>query len=286
MSARIIDGKAVAERIREEVAADVADLVARHGRAPGLATVLVGDDPASAIYIGHKQRDAQQAGIDARDHRLGAASAREEVVALLTGLNADPAVDGILLQLPVPGHLDGDELTELIDPSKDVDGLTAHNAGLLAQGRPGLVPATPQGVMELLDAYDVPLAGAEAVVIGRSKLVGRPSASLLLARNATVTTCHSRTRDLAAHVARADVVVAAVGVLGLERGMWVAPGATVIDVGMNRAEEGLAGDVEFAVAAERAGHITPVPGGVGPMTRACLLRNTVQAARAHAAAVA
>ena len=286
MSARIIDGKAVAERIREEVAADVADFVARHGRAPGLATVLVGDDPASAIYIGHKQRDAQQAGIDARDHRLGAASAREEVVALLTGLNADPAVDGILLQLPVPGHLDGDELTELIDPSKDVDGLTAHNAGLLAQGRPGLVPATPQGVMELLDAYDVPLAGAEAVVIGRSKLVGRPSASLLLARNATVTTCHSRTRDLAAHVARADVVVAAVGVLGLVRGTWVTPGATVIDVGMNRAEEGLAGDVEFAVAAERAGHITPVPGGVGPMTRACLLRNTVQAARAHAAAVA
>jgi len=286
VSARIIDGKAVAERIREEVAADVADLVARHGRAPGLATVLVGDDPASAIYIGHKQRDAQQAGIDARDHRLGAASAREEVVALLTGLNADPAVDGILLQLPVPGHLDGDELTELIDPSKDVDGLTAHNAGLLAQGRPGLVPATPQGVMELLDAYDVPLAGAEAVVIGRSKLVGRPSASLLLARNATVTTCHSRTRDLAAHVARADVVVAAVGVLGLVRGTWVAPGATVIDVGMNRAEEGLAGDVEFAVAAERAGHITPVPGGVGPMTRACLLRNTVQAARAHAPAVA
>ncbi|HLM50377.1 MAG TPA: bifunctional 5,10-methylenetetrahydrofolate dehydrogenase/5,10-methenyltetrahydrofolate cyclohydrolase [Solirubrobacteraceae bacterium] len=286
MSARIIDGKAVAERIREEVAADVADFVARHGRAPGLATVLVGDDPASAIYIGHKQRDAQQAGIDARDHRLGAASAREEVVALLTGLNADPAVDGILLQLPVPGHLDGDELTELIDPSKDVDGLTAHNAGLLAQGRPGLVPATPQGVMELLDAYDVPLAGAEAVVIGRSKLVGRPSASLLLARNATVTSCHSRTRDLAAHVARADVVVAAVGVLGLVRGTWVTPGATVIDVGMNRAEEGLAGDVEFAVAAERAGHITPVPGGVGPMTRACLLRNTVQAARAHAAAVA
>jgi len=195
-------------------------------------------------------------------------------------------VDGILLQLPVPGHLDGDELTELIDPSKDVDGLTAHNAGLLAQGRPGLVPATPQGVMELLDAYDVPLAGAEAVVIGRSKLVGRPSASLLLARNATVTTCHSRTRDLAAHVARADVVVAAVGVLALVRGTWVAPGATVIDVGMNRAEEGLAGDVEFAVAAERAGHITPVPGGVGPMTRACLLRNTVQAARAHAPAVA
>ena len=286
MSGRIIDGKAVAERIREEVAADVADFVARHGRAPGLATVLVGDDPASAIYIGHKQRDAQQAGIDARDHRLGAASAREEVVALLTGLNADPAVDGILLQLPVPGHLDGDELTELIDPSKDVDGLTAHNAGLLAQGRPGLVPATPRGVMELLDAYDVPLAGAEAVVIGRSKLVGRPSASLLLARNATVTSCHSRTRDLAAHVARADVVVAAVGVLGLVRGTWVTPGATVIDVGMNRAEEGLAGDVEFAVAAERAGHITPVPGGVGPMTRACLLRNTVQAARAHAAAVA
>ncbi len=280
--ATIIDGKAVAARVREEVAAGVAELVAETGAPPGLATVLVGDDPASDIYVSNKQKACREVGIDGRDHRLPADASQEEVADLLASLGDDPAVSGILLQLPVPDHLDGDALTARIDPAKDVDGLTPISAGRLAQGRPGLRPCTPSGVIELLDAYDVPLEGAEAVVVGRSLLVGRPLAFLLLERNATVTMCHSRTRDLPSVCARADVLVAAVGSPRLLGADAVKPGAAVIDVGLNRLEDGLAGDVDFEAAAERAGLISPVPGGVGPMTVACLLRNTLLAARALA----
>jgi methylenetetrahydrofolate dehydrogenase (NADP+) / methenyltetrahydrofolate cyclohydrolase len=283
--ATIIDGKAVAARVRAEVAAGVSALVAETGAPPGLATVLVGEDPASAIYIANKQKASAEVGIEGRDHRLAADVSQDEVAELLGSLNEDPAVSGILLQLPVPAHLDGDALTALIDPGKDVDGLTPLSAGALAQGRPGLRPCTPSGVIELLDAYDVSLEGAEAVVVGRSLLVGRPLVFLLLERNATVTVCHSRTRELPAVCARADVLVAAVGSPRLLGADAVRPGAAVIDVGINRLEDGLVGDVDFEAASQRAGLITPVPGGVGPMTIACLLRNTLQAARAaHAAA--
>ena len=283
MAATVIDGRAVAARIREGVAADVAAFAAETGAPPGLATVLVGDDPASAVYIAGKQKACAEVGMAAFDHRLPSDAPEEEVVELLERLNADPAVSGILLQLPVPDHLDGDALTPLIDPAKDVDGLTPHSAGLLAQGLPGLRSCTPAGVIELLDSYGVELEGAEAVVVGRSKLVGRPLAQLLLLRDATVTVCHSRTRDLPAVCARADVLVAAVGVAGMVTADFVKPGATVIDVGITRGPDGLAGDVEFEGAAERAGLITPVPGGVGPMTIAMLLRNTLTAARTQAA---
>jgi len=283
MSATIIDGKAVAARVRADVAEGVQAYSLQAGRPPALATVLVGDDPASEIYIANKHRAAEQVGIASTDHRLPADTARDDLVALLQGLGADADVSGILLQLPLPDHLDPDEMVDLIPASKDVDGLTAVSAGRLAQGRPGLRPCTPQGIVELLDAYDVALQGAEAVVVGRSLLVGRPVAGLLLERHATVTIAHSRTRDLDAVCARADVLVAAVGVARLVRGDWVKPGAAVIDVGINRLEDGLAGDVDFDAARERAGFITPVPGGVGPMTIAFLLRNTLHAARVTAA---
>ena len=283
MSATIIDGKAVAARVRADVAEGVQAYSLQAGRPPALATVLVGDDPASEIYIANKHRAAEQVGIASTDHRLPADTARDDLVALLQGLGADADVSGILLQLPLPDHLDPDEMVDLIPASKDVDGLTAVSAGRLAQGRPGLRPCTPQGIVELLDAYDVALQGAEAVVVGRSLLVGRPVAGLLLQRHATVTIAHSRTRDLGAICARADVLVAAVGVARLVRGDWVKPGAAVIDVGINRLEDGLAGDVDFDAARERAGFITPVPGGVGPMTIAFLLRNTLHAARVTAA---
>jgi methylenetetrahydrofolate dehydrogenase (NADP+)/methenyltetrahydrofolate cyclohydrolase len=283
VSATIIDGKAVAARVRAEVAEGVEAYAAEVGRPPALATVLVGDDPASQIYIANKHRAAEQVGIASTDHRLPVDTTRDDLVALLAGLAADPDVSGILLQLPLPDHLDPDEMVDLIPASKDVDGLTAVSAGRLVQGRPGLRPCTPQGIVELLDAYDVALEGADAVVIGRSLLVGRPVAGLLLQRHATVTMAHSRTRDLGAVCARADVLVAAVGVPRLVQGDWVKPGAAVIDVGINRLEDGLAGDVDFDAARERAGVITPVPGGVGPMTIACLLRNTLHAARVTAA---
>jgi methylenetetrahydrofolate dehydrogenase (NADP+)/methenyltetrahydrofolate cyclohydrolase len=265
--------------VRGEVARDVEAFVAEHGRRPGLATVLVGADPASAVYVGAKQKACREVGIEGFDHRLAADAPREEVVALLARLNADPAVSAILCQLPVPAHLDGVELTGLIDAAKDVDGLTAQSAGLLALGRDGLRPCTPAGVMELLREAGTPLQGAEAVVIGRSNLFGKPMGQLLLAADATVTLCHSRTRDLAGVCRRADVLVAAVGRAEMVRADWVRPGATVIDVGMNRTDERLVGDVAFAEVAEVAGAITPVPGGVGPMTIAHLLRNTLQAAR-------
>ncbi|MFL5890211.1 MAG: bifunctional 5,10-methylenetetrahydrofolate dehydrogenase/5,10-methenyltetrahydrofolate cyclohydrolase [Solirubrobacteraceae bacterium] len=283
MTATIIDGKAVAARVRAAVAEGVEAYAAEAGRPPALATVLVGDDPASQIYIANKHRAAEQVGIATTDHRLPADTTRDDLVAVLAGLAADPDVSGILLQLPLPDHLDPDEMVDLIPASKDVDGLTAVSAGRLVQGRPGLRPCTPQGIIELLDAYDVALEGAEAVVVGRSRLVGRPVAGLLLQRHATVTMAHSRTRDLGAVCARADVLVAAVGVARLVQGDWIKSGAAVIDVGINRLEDGLAGDVEFDAARKRAGVITPVPGGVGPMTIACLLRNTLHAARVTAA---
>jgi methylenetetrahydrofolate dehydrogenase (NADP+)/methenyltetrahydrofolate cyclohydrolase len=274
--ATVIDGKAIAAEVRREVARQVAAMDVK----PGLATVLVGDDPASAIYVANKQKACREVGIEPIDHRPPRDATQGQVAALIAELNADPAVSGILLQLPVPPQLDGPALTGLIDPAKDVDGLTPLSAGRLAQGRPGLRPCTPSGVIELLDRHDVALEGAEAVVVGRSILVGKPLAQLLLERNATVTIAHSRTAALEAVCARADVLVAAVGVPRLIGAGHVKPGAAVIDVGMNRLEDGLAGDVDFDAVVERAGLITPVPGGVGPMTIAMLLRNTVLAAQA------
>ncbi len=286
MAAKLIDGKAIAARVRAEVAEEVAAFAAAHGRPPGLATVLVGDDPASAVYVGGKQRSSAEVGMVPVDRRFPADAGAELVEAEIEALNEDPAVSGILVQLPVPAHLDGRALTDRVRPEKDVDGLTTINAGLLALGAPGLVGATPLGVMVLLEEAGVELEGAEAVVVGRSNLFGKPMAQLLLAANATVTTCHSRTRGLAGVCSRADVLIAAIGrprMLGAEH---VKPGAVVIDVGMNRIspeeahnKSGLVGDVDHAAVAEIASAITPVPGGVGPMTIAMLLRNTLQAAR-------
>jgi methylenetetrahydrofolate dehydrogenase (NADP+)/methenyltetrahydrofolate cyclohydrolase len=289
MSATIIDGRAIAARVRAQVAEDVRAFVERTGRTPGLATVLVGEDPGSAVYVGGKQRACAEVGMTPFDQRLPADATHEEVASLLGELNADPAVSGVLLQLPVPAHLDGPALTGLIDPAKDVDGLTPVNTGLLALGRPGLRPCTPLGVMELLASVEAPLEGAEAVVVGRSNLFGKPMAQLLLEANATVTVCHSRTRDLAAVCSRADVLIAAVGRPRLIAREYVKPGAVVIDVGMNRLtpeqagnSSGLVGDVDYAAVCEVASAITPVPGGVGPMTVALLLRNTLAAARLQA----
>ncbi len=282
MSAAVIDGSAIAAQVRAEVAAEVEAWVAAGHPAPGLATVLVGDDPASGIYVANKQKATAEVGMRGFDHRLPADAGHAEVEAVLRELNADPAVSGILLQLPTPPQVDGPALTTLIDPAKDVDGLTPVSAGLLAQGKPGLRPCTPSGCMELLRRHDVALEGAEAVVVGRSDLVGKPVAQLLLAANATVTVCHSRTRDLPDVCRRADVLVAAVGRAEMVRGDWVKPGAAVVDVGINRTDDGLKGDVAFAEAAERAALITPVPRGVGPMTIAMLLRNTLEAAKAAA----
>jgi methylenetetrahydrofolate dehydrogenase (NADP+)/methenyltetrahydrofolate cyclohydrolase len=278
--AELIDGKAIAQAVRDGVRDEVAAWVAAGNEPPGLATILVGDDPGSAIYVNGKQRASAEVGIRGFDHRLPQDASHGEVAKLLDELNEDPAVSGILLQLPTPPQVDGAVLSERIRPSKDVDGLTPVSAGLLSKGRPGLRPCTPAGVMELLRRHDVGLEGAEAVVVGRSDLVGKPLSALLLAANATVTMCHSRTRDLPAVCRRADVLVAAVGVPELVRGDWVKEGAVVIDVGINRTDEGLKGDVEFAGASERARLITPVPGGVGPMTVAMLLRNTITAAKA------
>jgi methylenetetrahydrofolate dehydrogenase (NADP+) / methenyltetrahydrofolate cyclohydrolase len=279
MAATVIDGRAVAARVRAQVGEDVKAFVDEHGRPPGLATVLIGDDPASAIYVGGKQKAGAEAGIAGFDHRLPADASRDEAIALIDRLNKDPEVSGIICQLPVPDHLDGVELTGLVDPAKDVDGLTPISAGLLALGRPGLRPCTPVGVMLLLEEAGTQLEGAEAVVIGRSNLFGKPMAQLLLGANATVTICHSRTRDLPSVARRADVLIAAVGRDRMVKGDWIKPGATVIDIGTNRSDEGLHGDVDFDAAVEVAGAITPVPGGVGPMTIACLLANTVRAAR-------
>jgi methylenetetrahydrofolate dehydrogenase (NADP+) / methenyltetrahydrofolate cyclohydrolase len=275
MTARIIDGKAIAAAMRAKLAERVAALPF----SAGLAVVLVGDDPASAVYVRSKDRAAQAAGIAVRTIRLPADTAEEELLTRIARLNADPAVDGILVQLPLPGHIATQAVIEAIDPDKDVDGFHPLNVGRLASGHPGLVPCTPLGVMRLLSAAGVALDGARVLVLGRSTIVGRPMAALLLAANTTLTIAHSRTRDLIAECRRAEVLVAATGRAEMVRGDWIAPGAVVIDVGVNRLADGrLVGDVAFAEALQVAGAITPVPGGVGPMTIACLLENTVAAA--------
>lgn len=276
MSATVIDGKAVAAAVRARVKA----AIEAERLTPGLATILVGDDPASAVYVRMKREDCAQVGIESFHHEPGGDVAREDLAALIAELNGDPRVHGILLQLPLPDHLDDAEMTALIDPAKDVDGLTPTNAGLLMHGREALVACTPVGVMELLAHGGVELSGARAVVVGRSQLVGKPLAQLLLAANATVTHCHSRTRDLADECRRADVIVAAAGQRDLITYDMVGEGAVVIDIGTNRDDEGKpTGDVDFEAVSQVAGAITPVPGGVGPMTRAMLLENTLGAAR-------
>jgi len=269
----MMDGRALAERIRGEVAVEVAEL----GHV-GLATILVGDDPASDVYITSKHRVATEAGIDARDVRLPAETSEDDVLALVHELNEDDAVDGILVQLPLPAHMDETRVTYAVAPQKDVDGFHPVNAGNLYLGTPLHVPATPAGCMELLDAYDVDPRGAAAVVVGRSEIVGRPVAMLLLQAHATVTICHSRTADLAAETLRADILVAAVGVPGIVTPEMVKPGATVLDVGLTRTDEGIRGDVDRSVA-DVARRLTPMPGGTGPMTIAMLLRSAVKAAR-------
>jgi methylenetetrahydrofolate dehydrogenase (NADP+)/methenyltetrahydrofolate cyclohydrolase len=275
----IIDGRKVAQEVRDRVKREVEEFIASGGPQPGLATILVGDDPASQIYIRNKHEKSREAGMTSFNHVLPADTPQDEVADLIQQLNDDSSVHGILLQLPAPPQIDDDAMTALIDPLKDVDGLTPVSAGLLVGGRPGMVPATPAGCMELLRASDTPLQGAEAVVIGRSNLVGKPIAALLLAANATVTQCHSRTRDLAEHTRRADILVAAVGVPEMITGDMVREGVTVIDVGVNRTDDGLKGDVHFDSVEPRARAITPVPGGVGQMTIAMLLQNTLTAAR-------
>lgn len=284
-SAKVIDGKAVAAAVRAEISDGVDAFVAAYGRAPALATILVGDDPASDTYVSNKHKACAEVGIMGEDHRLPATTTSAELVELLTSLNARAEIDGILLQLPLPDGLDPDEMTELIDPAKDVDGLTVVNAGRTVQSRDALVPCTPSGVMRLLAHVGVPLEGAEVVVVGRSNLVGKPVAALLLAENATVTICHSRTRDLGEVCRRADVLIACVGSPGLITGDMVKPGAVVIDVGTTRGPDGLRGDVVFDEALKVASAISPVPGGVGPMTIACLLANTLKAAQARAAVI-
>jgi methylenetetrahydrofolate dehydrogenase (NADP+)/methenyltetrahydrofolate cyclohydrolase len=280
VGATVIDGKAVAAEVRARVATSVKEFAgANGGRVPGLATVLVGDDPASQIYIVNKRRQVEEVGMRSVHHGMDASVDQEELLGLVADLNADDEVDGILVQLPLPAGIDQDAVIAAIDPRKDVDGLTAPSAGLLAQGRPGLVPCTAQGVIELLRHTGIELEGAEAVVVGRSILVGRPLAGLLLNAHATVTVCHSRTRDPAGVCRRGDILIAAVGSPRLVKADWVKPGAAVIDVGVNRTDDGVVGDVDFDAVLEVAGAITPVPGGVGPMTIAMLLQNTVSAAR-------
>ena len=275
MTARIIDGKAVAAALRATVAARVAPLP----YTPGLAVILVGNDPASAVYVRSKDRAAREAGIMAQTIRLPADTPQVLLLAEIARLNADPDIDGILVQLPLPPHIDTEGVIEAIDPAKDVDGFHPLNVGALALGQPGLVPCTPSGVMKLLEYAGVNLDGARALVLGRSTIVGRPLARLLLAADATVTVAHRRTRDLPAECRRAEVLIAATGRPEMVRGDWIGDGAVVIDVGINRLPDGrLVGDVAYAECAERAGAITPVPGGVGPMTIACLLENTVEAA--------
>jgi methylenetetrahydrofolate dehydrogenase (NADP+)/methenyltetrahydrofolate cyclohydrolase len=282
MSAEIIDGKAFAANLRARVGEAAAAFEVQAGRKAGLAVVLVGDDPASAVYVRSKGKATVAANMASFEHRLPADTSQDTLIALVRQLNADASVDGILVQLPLPRHLDEQAVVAAIDPNKDVDGLTPVSAGRLALGIDGLVPCTPLGSLMLLQDQIGDLSGLDAIVIGRSILVGKPMAALLTAANCTVTLAHSRTRDLAHHVSRADIVVAAVGRAGFVKGEWLKPGATVIDVGINRVEGTLVGDVAFDSAASVAGAITPVPGGVGPMTIACLLRNTLVAAYRNA----
>jgi methylenetetrahydrofolate dehydrogenase (NADP+)/methenyltetrahydrofolate cyclohydrolase len=280
MTAAIIDGAAVSSRVREEVAAGVADLVARGGPVPGLATVLVGSDPASQVYVRNKNQATERAGMRSFHHELAATTPQAELDALIGRLNDDPAVHGILIQSPLPAGLDEQRAFALVSPDKDVDGFHPWNVGQLALGRPGLRSCTPAGVMELLRDQGVELVGADAVVIGRSNIVGKPLSMMLLAEHCTVTVTHSRTRDLPAKARRADILVAAIGRPRFVTAGMVKPGAVVIDVGINRTDDGLVGDVDFAPVSEVASAITPVPGGVGPMTIAMLLRNTLEAASA------
>jgi methylenetetrahydrofolate dehydrogenase (NADP+)/methenyltetrahydrofolate cyclohydrolase len=281
MTAKIIDGKAFAARVRGEVAGHVARLKADHGITPGLAVVLVGEDPASEVYVRSKGKSTVEAGMNSYEHKLDAATSEADLLALIGKLNADPAVHGILVQLPLPKHLDSDLVINAIDPAKDVDGFHISNVGLLGTGQKSMVPCTPLGCLMMLRDHHGKLAGMEAVVVGRSNIVGKPMAQLLLGDSCTVTIAHSRTKDLGEVCRRADILVAAVGRPEMIPGDWVKPGATVIDVGINRIERGgktvLVGDVDFGSAAKVAGAITPVPGGVGPMTIACLLANTVTA---------
>jgi len=281
--ASILDGKATAVAVREEVAAGVEKLRAAGHPAPGLCVVLVGEDPASQVYVRNKDRAATQAGFEVSTLRLAAETSQGDLEAEIERLNVDPGVHGILVQLPLPKGLDSGSVLRRLDPTKDVDGLTATNVAALVTGSPGHVPCTPAGCIELLDRHGIALEGKRVTIVGRSMLVGKPLAQLALARNATVTVCHSRTADLAGECRRADVLVAAVGVARLIKGDWIQPGATVLDVGINRGEDGkLVGDVDFAEAVSVAGAITPVPGGVGPMTIAMLLKNTLSAAQAAA----
>ncbi len=281
MTAKIIDGKAFAARVRGEVAAHVARLKADRGITPGLAVVLVGEDPASEVYVRSKGKSTLEAGMNSYEHRLPAETSEAELLALIARLNADPAVNGILVQLPLPKHLNADLVINAIDPAKDVDGFHISNVGLLGTGQKVMVPCTPLGCLMMLRDHLGSLAGMEAVVVGRSNIVGKPMAQLLIGDSCTVTVAHSRTRDLGEVCRRADILVAAVGRPEMITGDWVKPGATVIDVGINRVERDgkarLVGDVDFASAAKVAGAITPVPGGVGPMTIACLLANTLTA---------
>ncbi|UQA56576.1 bifunctional methylenetetrahydrofolate dehydrogenase/methenyltetrahydrofolate cyclohydrolase FolD [Polyangium aurulentum] len=280
MTASLLDGKALAQKVRDEVRADVSRFVAEHGRPPGLDVVLVGEDAASVVYTRNKEKASNEVGMRGRLHRLPAETSEAELLARVAELCADETVDGILVQLPLPKQIREDRVIEAIDPDKDVDGFHPISAGRLATGKPGLVPCTPSGCMRLLAEAGVKLEGARAVVVGRSNIVGKPMAQLLLAANATVTMAHSRTKDLASVCREADVLVVAVGRARMVRGDWVKPGAVVIDVGMNRDEAGkLCGDVNTEEAREKASFITPVPGGVGPMTIAYLLENTVRAAR-------
>ncbi|WP_159996130.1 bifunctional methylenetetrahydrofolate dehydrogenase/methenyltetrahydrofolate cyclohydrolase FolD [Roseomonas sp. 18066] len=277
-TASIIDGKEVAAGLRARIAARVATLPFT----PGLRVVRVGDDPASGVYVRNKDKAAKQAGLDSATLQLPETTTEAELLAVVRQLNDDPAVDAILVQLPLPRQIRAETVLETIDPAKDVDGFHAVNAGRLATGQAGLVPCTPKGVMHLLAAAGTAIAGARAVVLGRSNIVGKPMAALLLAADATVTVVHSRTRDLASECRRAEILVAAVGRPEMVKGDWIAEGATVIDVGINRLPDGrLVGDVDFAAASQRAAAITPVPGGVGPMTIACLIENTVDAAVAR-----
>jgi methylenetetrahydrofolate dehydrogenase (NADP+)/methenyltetrahydrofolate cyclohydrolase len=274
----LIDGKAFATGLRARIAERVPAFRQATGRAPGLAVVLVGEDPASAVYVRSKGKMTREAGMESFEHRLPADTDQAALVALVDQLNADPAVDGILVQLPLPAHLDADEVLLRIDPDKDVDGFHPVNAGRLATGLPGFVPCTPLGCLMLLEDRLGDLSGLDAVVVGRSNIVGKPMAALLTAKSCTVTVAHSRTRNLPHYLQHADIVIAAVGRAHFVKGEWLKPGATVIDVGINRTENGLTGDVDFDSAASVAGAITPVPGGVGPMTIAVLLRNTLVAA--------
>lgn len=278
MAAKIIDGKAIAAKVRQQIGIKVAELKNK-GITPGLAVVLVGDDPASKVYVGMKKKNCLELGMYSADHELPASTTEAELLKLIAQLNADDRVHGILVQLPLPDHIDSDKVLEAISPDKDADGFHPFNVGRLAIGKPTFQPCTPYGVMVMLDEIGYDLTGKEVVVVGRSNIVGKPVALMCLARHATVTVCHSRTKDLAEVVRRADVVIAAVGKAEMVKGDWIKPGAVVIDVGINRvADKKLVGDVEYAAAAERASAITPVPGGVGPMTIAMLLQNTLESA--------